>query len=817
MGKYPDNTDGANNLTDRLFVPSMNYRLVIVLLLSAITLSATAVHGQECFARGTIRNMATSAPVAFAVVALKDAATSYPATADIDGKFEIKVPKPGLYNLEARAVGFKNIYQYELELKPGRPLELTLLLEEADQQLKEVTVRSEPFTRREESPLSMRSIGVAEIKRNPGGNRDISKVLQSLPGVASVAAFRNDLIVRGGSPNENRFYLDGVEVPNINHFATQGASGGPVGMLNVDFINEVDFYSGAFPANRGNALSSVMDLKFKDGRTDKAGLSFALGATDLATTFDGPIGKNSSLIASYRRSYLQFLFAAIGLPFLPTYNDFQFKYKIKPDDRNEFNFIGLGAYDVVTLNTNANETEEQRYILGNLPENTQWNYAIGGSYKHYVNNSYYQLVISRNALNNGAVKYRNNDDSNNSNKLLDYSSTETENKLRFERTSQKNNWRTNAGFGLEQAVYTNSTFNQLPNIGTIDYSSSIDFLKYGFFGQVSKTISRYGLILSLGARMDANTFGNRMNNPLEQFSPRFSLSKSITERITFNANTGIFYQQPAYTILGFRNNNGQLVNENVPFIRSIHYVAGFEYQTRKNSRITIEGFYKDYSNYPFGLTDSISIANQGSDFGVVGDEPVDARSAGRSYGIEVLLQQKLFNGFYGLLSYTYVRSEFTNLDASFIPSSWDYRHIASLTAGKTFKRNWEAGIRFRFNSGNPFTPIDIATSSLIANWNISGQGVLNPSAVNSKRTGIFHQLDIRIDKKYYFKTWTLDVFLDIQNFYNQTTDLAPYVDIVRNSAGAPLIDPADNSRYVLKSVRNTTGTIIPSIGVIIDL
>jgi hypothetical protein len=145
----------------------------------------------------------------------------------------------------------------------------------------------------------MRSIGEAEIKRNPGGNRDISKVLQSLPGVASVPSFRNDLIVRGGSPNENRFFLDGIEVPNINHFATQGASGGPVGLLNVDFINEVDFYSGAFPANRGNALSSVLDLKFKDGRADKAGLNFTLGATDLAGTFDGPIGKNSTLIASY--------------------------------------------------------------------------------------------------------------------------------------------------------------------------------------------------------------------------------------------------------------------------------------------------------------------------------------------------------------------------------------------------------------------------------------------------------------------------------------------------------------------------------------
>lgn len=794
-------------------LPSMMKSLPICLLLLFLLTGHT--HAQECTIRGKVVNAANNEPIPLAVVAFKEKATNYPVTADFDGKFEIKLPHPGLYNLEVVMVGFKPYNRFEIEANPERPAELTLALEEEQKALKEVTIRAEPFYRKEESPLSMRSIGVAEIKRNPGGNRDISKVLQSLPGVASVAAFRNDLIVRGGSPNENRFFLDGIEVPNINHFATQGASGGPVGMLNVDFISDVDFYSGAFPSNRGNALSSVLDLKFKDGRSDKAGVAFALGATDLATTFDGPISKNSSLIASYRRSYLQFLFSAIGLPFLPTYNDFQFKYKIKPDNKTEFNFIGLGAYDVVTLNKEANETEEQRYILGNLPENNQWNYAIGGSYKKYKGAGFYQLVISRNQLSNGAEKFVNNDE--NQAKLLDYSSTETENKFRLERTVSKNNWKTNAGVSLEQAGYTNTTFNQIPDIGTISYSSEIDFLKYGAFGQISKTFTGAGLILSLGGRLDANTFGSKMKNPLEQLSPRFSLSKSLNEKITFNANTGIYYQLPAYTILGYRDGNNELVNKNVRYIQSTHFVAGFEYQTKKNARITVEGFLKVYNRYPFGLLDSISIANQGSDFGVVGDEPVDSRSKGRSYGVEFLFQQKLFNGFYGLVSYTFVRSEFTNLDNTYIPASWDYRHIMSLTAGKTFGKNWEAGVRFRFNSGNPYTPYDIYASSIKANWDISGQGVLDRENVNSERTSVFHQLDIRVDKKYYFKKWVLDIYLDIQNFYNQQSSLAPYVDVVRDASNQPLTDPNDSSRYVVKNVNNTTGTLIPSIGIIVEL
>lgn len=777
----------------------------------------TILMGQEATLRGRVYNSISNESIPFAVVVLKNGSANYPATADAEGVYQIVVPKPGLYNLEAVAVGFKPYNRYEVEMNPERPAEINIPLEEENKALKEVTIKAQPFMRKEESPLSMRSIGTAEIKRNPGGNRDISKVLQSLPGVASVASFRNDLIVRGGSPNENRFYLDGIEVPNINHFATQGASGGPVGLLNVDFINEVDFYSGAFPSNRGNALSSVLDIKFKDGRSDKPGLAFALGATDLATTFDGPISPKSTLIASYRRSYLEFLFAALELPFLPTYNDFQFKYKIKPDNKQEFTFIGLGAYDVFVLNTEANKTEEQQYLLGNLPENSQWNYTLGGSYKRYFEHSYVTMVISRNHLHNRALKYKNNDESIATNKLLDYISEEIENKFRLERTTFKNSWKTNVGVNAEQATYTNSTFNQVPNVGTIDYNSELTFIKYGAFGQISRTFNGAGLVISLGGRIDANTFGNKMKNPLEQFSPRLSLSKTINERITFNANTGIYYQLPAYTILGYRDSDNQLQNKNVRYIRATHFVAGFEYQTKKNARITAEGFLKLYDQYPFGLLDSISIANQGSDFGVVGDEPVDSRSNGRAYGIELLYQQKLFKGFYGLVSYTFVRSEFTNLDSKYIASSWDYRHIISLTAGKTFAKNWEAGIRFRFNSGNPYTPFDLATSSLISNWSISGQGVLDPDQINTERNGLFHQMDLRIDKKYYFKKWVLDVFLDVQNFYNQITELSPYLNVVRDANGNPVLDPNDNTRYVLKKLKNTTGTIIPSIGVIVEL
>lgn len=791
----------------------LNKLLIFILSVQSVIIA----NAQESLIKGRIFNVINNEPVPFAVAVLKDSKQVFPATADEAGFFTITAPKPGLYNLEVRMTGFKPFVQYEIELKPEKVAEISIALESDQKKLGEVTVTSQAFTRRVESPLSMRSVGVSEIKRNPGGNRDISKVLQSLPGVASLASFRNDIIVRGGSPNENRFYLDGIEIPNINHFSTQGASGGPVGMLNVDFISEVDFYSGAFPANRGNALSSVLDIKFKEGRTDKTGASFALGATDLAMTIDGPIGTNSTFIGSYRRSYLQFLFAALELPFLPTYNDFQFKYKYKPDNKQEFNFIGLGAYDIVNLNTGANKTETQQYILGNIPENNQWNYTIGASYRRYSNKSFSTYVISRNHLNNSAVKYQNNDESSELNKLLDYSSQEIENKVRFENTSLFNSWKLNVGINAEQSIYKNDTYNQVPFIGTVSYNSTLDFFRYGAFTQISRQFGEIGLSASLGARIDGNTFGRNMKNPLEQFSPRISISKNLGERFSFNANAGVYYQTPAYTILGFRSNDGALLNNNVRFIQCQHLVTGFEYQNKSNGRITVEGFYKIYSNYPLGLSDSISIANQGSDFGVVGDEPVDSRSKGKSMGIEILIQQKLFKGFYGLISYTWATSKFSNYDGNLTPSSWDYRHTLTLTGGKTFGKNWEAGMRFRFNSGSPFTPIDINNSSLRSVWDITAQGIPDKSRINSVYTEGFNQLDIRIDKKYFYKKWSLDVYLDIQNFFNNTTMLAPYLTVQRDINGAPVVDPNDNSRYLMKELPNSTGTVIPSIGIIVEL
>jgi len=783
-------------------------------IFTAILISIASISfAQTGVIKGTIKNQINNEALPSVTVIIQG--TSLGTLSDFNGNYIIDKLKPGFYNVEFKYIGYKSKVLYEVQVSNSKPAIFDVELEEESKNIAEVVVKGTTFYKPQESPVSLRTIGVSEIKRNPGGNRDISKVIQSLPGVASTVSFRNDIIIRGGAPNENKFYLDGIEIPNINHFATQGSTGGPVGLINVDFVREVDFYSGAFPSNRGNALSSVFDFKFKDGRTDRTGASLTLGSSDLATVVEGPIGKKTTFIASYRRSYLQFLFKALELSFLPEYNDFQFRVKTKIDDKNEITFIGLGALDDFSLNLDANKTEDQKYQLQILPVFGQSNYTIGANYKHYRANGYSTVVLSRNYLNNTSEKYPNNDET--KPKTLDYSSKEIENKLRIENTNLMNGFKLNYGVNLETSTYTNDTYNNTP-FGIIDYTSTLDFNKYGFFAQTSKGVLKERLQLSLGLRADGNSFNTNMSNPLNQLSPRFSASYSLTDKISINANIGKYYQTPAYTVLGYRNTAGDLVNKNVKYLSNTQSVLGIEYNTLSNLRFTAEGFYKIYGNYPMVVTsgDTIPLANLGSDFGVVGDRPVAKLTKGRSYGIELLAQQKLQKGFYGIVALTFVRSEFQDKNNKYVPSAWDNRYIVSMTGGKIFKKNWEVGAKLRISGGAPYTPYDLATSSLKTNYDINPQGTLNYSKLNTERLGNFYQLDVRVDKKYNFKKISFNIFMDIQNLTGFVYQLQPNFLLDRDANGLAQDDPADPTRYKTKLINNPIGNTLPAIGFILE-
>jgi hypothetical protein len=787
-------------------------------LITSLFLISSILTAQTGKIRGYVTDAVTNNPLAFAAVFIQGTNTG--TLADTNGYYEIKNLQPGLYNIQAAIISYKTKTAFEISITSVTSATVNFALENK-MQGDTVVIKASPFTKTYESPVSLRTLNASEIERSPGGNRDISKVIQSLPGVGSSVSFRNDIIIRGGAPNENRFYLDGIEIPNINHFATQGSSGGPVGMINVNFIREVDFFSGAFPATRGNALSFVFDFKMKDGNADHFVGTATLGASDLGLTFDGPLGKKSSYIFSARRSYLQFLFKALELPFLPIYNDFQFKTKTKIGDKGELTFLGIGAIDNFELNKDANETPEQQYLLNVLPVNNQWNYAIGSTYKRLLQNGSLLFVLSRNMLNNKTTKYKNNDETDPANLIQDYKSQESENKFRVENIFYKNGWKLSSGGGVQLVRYTNSTYQKIAipaGVILIDFDSKLVFLKSELFSQISKTTLNNRLNLSFGVRTDFTNYSKTLANPLNQISPRFSMSYVVTEKITANFNIGRYFQLPAYTILGYRDSLNNLANKlnGVNYISCNHIVAGIEYVPWQNAKISIEGFYKIYSRYPFMLSDSISLANLGADFGVIGNSSITSTSSGQAYGAELLIQQKLFKGFYGILAYTFVKSLFKTKTNEYAPSAWDNGNIITLTAGKKFKKGWDLGIRWRFQGGSPYTPFDVGRSSQIQVWNVVGQGIPDYSKLNTLRLDPIHQLDIRVDKKWFLKNTSVNLYLDIQNAYNYSIETQPYLNVVKDANGIPVVDATNPTAYETNYLNTKNGTLLPTLGVIFE-
>jgi len=730
------------------------------------------------------------------------------------GEYEIENLKPGFYNIKITSVGYRMKTFFEVEVSNSKPAFVNADLESSQDTLQAVVVTANAFQKKDESPVSVRSIGVNEIQRYPGGNRDISRVIQSLPGVGFSTGFRNDLIIRGGSTAENRFYLDDIEIPNINHYSTQGGTGGPVGLINVDFIRDVNFYSSAFPANRGNTLSSALDIRLRDGREDRWGTTLTLGITESAASVEGPLNKKktATFLGSLRGSYYNWFFKLIQLPIFPNYNDTQFKIKWKITPKDQLTVLGLVACDIFKLNLAANKTEENRFILRSIPVNNQWSYTTGIKYTHFFKESYLQVVLSRNELINKVQKYK--DNSRDSILLQDYKSTEAENKLRVEYTGNKKGWKYNVGINYELARYYNYS-NFTGEFYKVNYLTKLYVQKYGVFTQVSKSFFKDRLSLSAGLRFDGNSYNKSMANLLNQVSPRLAISYAFTENIRWNFNTGYYHQTPQYTLMGFRDSSNVLVNQSrLSYSRNVHVVTGFEYSTKINSRISIEGFYKQYYNLPFLLNEQISISNQGSDFGVVGNTPAVSNSKGKSYGMELLYEQKLYKGWFGIVSYTLFWSEFQDRNGKYAPSSWDTRHIFSLTTGKKFKRGWEIGARFRLQGGRPYTPYDTLKSQLIPNYYLNPSGILDYSQLNSGRLRVFHQLDIRVTKKWYLKKFSVELYLDIQNVYNNKVQQPDNLLFVTDNQNLPLVNPNDPSRYQTKLQKNESALILPGIGLI---
>ena len=756
---------------------------------------------------GYVKDARTEEPLIGVTVKVED--TDLGGVTDLNGYYTVENIPARSYNVTASYVGYKSVTQFNVVVRSGGNPDLNFSLEETVGELGEVVVEASPFVKAEETPNSIQKLSREEIATYPGGNNDIAKVVQSLPGVSGSVGFRNDVIIRGGAPNENVYYLDGVEIPNINHFSTQGSAGGPVGLLNVSFIENVTLNTSSFPAQYDNVLSGVLQFEQRTGNPRERKVNFRLGASEAALTVEGPIIKpkneepaNTTFIASVRRSYLQLLFKLIDLPFLPDYWDYQYKINHKIDDKNELNLIGIGSIDDFAINPPDDATLEQQAVLDQVPVIQQWTTTAGLSWKRRFNNGFFRATLSGNILNNNFRRYADNE--NQEGLLFSNESRETENKFRFELTNFINDWTLNSGVLVQRSDYTNTTADIDNNI---NYNTDIDFYRFGAFVQVSKPFFTERLTSSFGIRVDGNTFTEEGMHMLQTISPRFSLAYLLTPRWILNGSVGRYYKIPPYTILGFQDNTGNFLNKDNQYIRSDHVVAGVEYLPRRSTRFTLEGFYKRYDNYPVSVENGVSLANLGGNFEVLGNEDIESAGLGRAYGVEFLYQQKLSKNFYGILAYTLYWSEFTGLDQEeYIPSVWDNRHLITFTGGYKLANNWEAGLRFRYLGRAPYVPVDEAATTesypiIIHDYDRLGEERLNA----------YNATDIRIDKKWNFERWTLDIFLEVTNVLGSDLPSDPTYTLERDAENSIIIP-----RNLVQVPDTNNSVILPTIGIVVD-
>ncbi len=793
-----------------------------------IALSLPALAQNTGNINGFVRQAKTQLPIPGATI--KITGTDKQAMTDSNGFYRIRNIETRSYTIEATSIGYKPVQKFDVEVTSGNTLEVNFELEEETQQLGAVVVRAN-FPKPVGVVNSVQSLSANEIVRYPGANFDMAKVVQSFPGVSGSVGFRNDIIIRGGAPNENVYYLDGVEVPTINHFATQGAAGGPAGILNVAFLDRVTLHTSAFPAKYDNPLSGVLQFRQRNGNPEKVQGNFRLSASEAALFTEGPIGKKNgptTFMASVRRSYLQLLFKAIGLPFLPDYWDYQYKITHKPDTKNEINIIGIGSIDLFSFNKPEDATLEQLAILDQISLQTQRTNTIGISWRHTMNKGYWQLVASRNTFDNRADKFENNDEGNESKRILKYRSNENENRLRYEVNFPIGEIQMSAGSQLILTEYSNETFQRRVGF-TANYNTAFNMLRYGAFVSGTAKVFNDNLTLSAGIRTDGNDFMTEGNALGRNLSPRLSASLKLAEKVSLNASVARYYKTPAYTILGFKVNK-EFVNKDADFVRSDHFVAGLEWSPSSTVRVTAEGFIKNYEDYPVSVAEGVSLANFGGDFGVLGNERTISTGRGKASGFELLFQKRLTKKFYGIMAYTYYNSRFSGTNREIlIPSAWDNRHLVSFTGGYRLKKNWEIGLRFRYQGGAPYTPYDNFKS--LENYFFLSAPVLDFSRINQLRLKAFSAADLRIDKKYNFRKWTLDLYIDIQNVLNSKNPTRPGFTLKRNpdesfatSTGEPYNPgvfgnpsaPNNRQKAIPVLIPNNSGERLPSIGFVIE-
>ncbi|MCP4581679.1 MAG: TonB-dependent receptor [candidate division Zixibacteria bacterium] len=714
---------------------------------------------------GQVLDSETKSPLLGASVMV--VGTKLGARLDLDGKYSIKNVPVGNYTLKFNLIGYEPLSKTDIIVRSKRITYANAELKMSAVETGDVTVTAGYFSKVEDQPTSAVNYSAEEIRRAPGSAGDVSRILMTLPSVAKINDQMNSLVVRGGSPMENAFFVDNIEIPNINHYPTQGSSGGPIGLLNVEFIEDANFSSGGFSAAHGDKLSSIMDLTFREGNREENDYQLEMNFAGFGALGEGPLfNKKGSWMLSVRRSFLDLLVDAIGTGVAPKYSDYQGKLAFDLSSSDKVTVLDILGIDAIEF-TKDQSIEDGNIIYGstNIVEN-----AFGVNWRHlWGKNGYSNTSISHMMTRYKSDFYRTKNDDN----LSGGESTEQSFYLRnvnHYRLNESN--RLEFGFDAKHlGIDNNSFFAEYTDpfgkdTPAVIFDDDISGQKLSAFATyISKPFSKF--TASLGLRADYFSL-----NENAHISPRLSLSYQLTPKTSINGSTGIYYQN--LPLIAF-SGSGDHTNLKDPV--AYHYIVGINHLLTENTRLTLEVYDKEYDNFPLDPTQpSLFIVDElFYRYGFFFDHEilVDNGKA-NSKGVELIVQKKLAENVYGLVSGSYFRSRYQDYDGIWRDRVFDNRYVLSVEGGYKPNSKWEFSLRWIYAGGVPYTPFDEVSSQA------DSSGIFDQTRVNEVRHSDYHSLNIRFDRRFHFGGSNLICYVSVWNAYNRKNVASFYWNEIEN-------------------------------------
>lgn len=717
--------------------------------------------------KGVLRDADTRAPLIGANVVLSN--TNLGAATGSDGAFTIPRVPVGVYTLKFSYIGYEALAKTDVVVRSQRITFVEAALQPSALASEEIVVTAGYFPQSDEQPTSLFSFSQEEIRRAPGSAGDISRILMSLPSVAKINDQSNSLIVRGGSPLENAFFVDNIEIPNINHFPTQGASGGPIGMLNVDLIQDVDFFAGGFGAIYGDRLSSIMDIRFRDGNRDEFDGQLDLNFAGFGAVVEGPLfKKRGAWLLSLRRSYLDMLVDAIdvGTSVAPVYGDLQAKLTYELGSRHKFTAL-LVRGDDHNAPDQQTARENDMIFYGNqdIVENTvgvNWRALWAGA--GYSNTS---LSLTSTRFKEDFFETGSGDLLVKNRSLERAYKIRNVNHLRLLQSAALT-------FGFEAKRLTFDYDNFYPQytdafgevVPASELTATPRATKLAAFASF-KAQPFAALAVTLGSRVDKFSENDQVH-----FSPRLSFSYQLGARTALSGAAGLYRQNLPLLLLAQNPAHSALRDP-----QSSHIVLGLSHLLTENTRLSLELYQKNYRYFPID-PDQPALFVLDELFYRYGfffshERLVDVGRASAK-GIELMVQKKLAKNFYGLASAAYFRANYR--DAANVRRNrvFDNRLILSIEGGYKPNSKWEFSLRWIYAGGPPYTPFDEASSRAL------NRAVLDQNNINGARYPAYHSMNVRFDRRFHFSATNLVFYFSVWNAYNRQNVASYFWNQVEN-------------------------------------